>query len=123
MMAWLYEATENEMLVGIPAPVLAETVTGQPSDARIHRVIPTDEVVLETTAAIARDAGALRHRSRRREETVDAIVVATAATCPGSIVLTSDPDDLHALASTVPEADLAVRSVNALPRRSHKKRS
>jgi predicted nucleic acid-binding protein len=123
MMAWLDEATENQLLVGIPAPVLAETLTGQPTDARIHRVIPGERSILDTTAGIARDAGALRHRSRRRDETVDAIVVATAARYPGSTVMTSDPDDLQILASNVPEARLSVRSVNELPPRSGKKRS
>jgi predicted nucleic acid-binding protein len=120
MMAWLYEATQNEMLVGIPAPVLAETLTGQASDARIHRVIPADDVVLETTAGIAREAGALRHRSHRCDATVDAIVIATAATCTGSIVMTSNPHDLQLLSSNVPDARLAVRSVNELPPRSDK---
>ncbi len=123
MRAWAFAATKRNMLVGIPAPVLSETLTGQPTDARIHRVIPAGRAILDTTAAIARDAGALRHRSRRRDETVDAIVVATAARYPGSTVVTSDPDDLQILASNVPEARLSVRSVNELPRRIDKKRS
>lgn len=112
MIAWAYVATQRETLYGIPAPVLTETLSGRAADARVHRVIPAGDVVLDTTAAIARHAGVLRHRSRRQGVTVDAIVVATAAEYPGSIVMTSDPDDLRLLASYVPEARLAVRSVN-----------
>jgi hypothetical protein len=62
---------------------------------------------------IARAAGRLRHRAKRPELTVDAIVIATAAHYPHSIVLTSDPDDLTLLASHCPEAGLTIRSVSA----------
>jgi len=120
MIAWAYLATQRQMLYGIPAPVLTETLTGQPADARVHRVIPAGDVVLDTTAAVAREAGRLRYRSRRRNVTVDAIVVATAAEYPGSIVMTSDPDDLQQLANDVPDAHLAIRSVNDTPRRSNR---
>lgn len=115
MIAWAYRATQRQMLYGIPAPVLTETLTGERADARIHRVIPANDVVLDTTAEIARRAGTLRHRSGRSDLTIDAIVVATAANHPGSIVMTSDPDDLKMLASLLPPAHLAIRSVNEGP--------
>jgi len=101
------------MLFGIPAPVLAETMTGRPQDARVHRVISTPNVVLDTTGAIARDAGAIRFRAQSLDKTIDALVIATAATLPESIVLTSNPHDLTHLASFRPEAQLHIRDVNA----------
>ena len=115
--AWAYRATEHKMLYGIPAPVLAETLTGQPRDANIHRAIPSPELVLDTTMGIAGMAGSLRYRAKRPEKTIDAIVVATAAKHPGSIVLTGDPKDLTLLASFCSDARLAIRSVNMGPTR------
>ena len=123
MIAWAYIATQRQMLYGIPAPVLTETLSGQASDARVHRVISADDVILDTTVVIARNAGTLRHRSHRRDATVDAIVVSTAAEHPGSIVMTSDPDDLQMLASYVPDARLTVCSVNDSPRRFRPRKS
>jgi predicted nucleic acid-binding protein len=113
--AWVYRATQSQMLLGIPAPVLAETLTGQKRDAPVHRVIRAHHTVLDTTESIATMAGGLSYRAARPEMTIDAIVVATAAKFPHSIVLTSDPDDLTLLASYCPEAGLAKRSVKSRP--------
>jgi predicted nucleic acid-binding protein len=110
--AWAYLATQRQMLYGIPAPVLAETLTGRPSDAAIHRVIPAQDIILDTTAAIARIAGVLRYKANRPDLTIDALVVATATQYRKSIILTSDPDNLTLLASHCPEAGLTIRGVN-----------
>jgi len=117
LVAWVYRATERQMRIGIPAPVLAETLTGQPGDASVHRVLAGGNTVLDTTAGIAAEAGALRYRAARPDLTVDALIIATAADYPGSIVLTSDPDDLSRLAAESPRVKLRVRSINA-PRAS-----
>ena len=81
----------------VPTVVLAESTAGTPrTDANINRLLKgcaVDPVVAE---AKARRAGQLRARARRGTA-VDALVVALAE--PGSTVMTSDPDDLDALAA------------------------
>lgn len=62
-------------------------------DAARGKSCEVDPVVAE---AKARQAGQLRARARRGSA-IDALVVALAE--PGSTVMTSDPDDLHALAA------------------------
>ncbi len=105
-------ATRQKLQVGIPAPVLAETITGQPRDALLHRFIRSPGAIIDTTSEIAREAGVLRYRARLPEKTIDALVVATAARYPGSIVLTSDVRDLTTFASHRHDAALSIRSVN-----------
>jgi predicted nucleic acid-binding protein len=117
-LAWALLATEREMLLGIPAPVLAETLTGQPRDAKIYRAIPSPDLILDTTGEIAKDASALRYAAKQPEKTIDALVVATAVRYPHSILLTSDPDDLRLLASYRSASALNIRSVNSLPRKT-----
>jgi len=111
--AWAFRATQHGMLYGVPAPVLAETLTGQPRDATIHRVLSDPALIIDTTEALARDAGVIRYRARAPEKTIDALVVASAAVFPNSIVLTSDPKDLTQLARYRADAGLAIRDVNA----------
>lgn len=84
--------------VVVPAPVLAECITGNgPRDANANRVLRRLPV-LPTTERIARLAGLLRHSARLPEATVDALVVATAQQDGGGLVITGDPGDLRALA-------------------------
>jgi predicted nucleic acid-binding protein len=110
--AWVLRATQRGALIGIPAPVLAECITGQQRDAAVYRVIPSMDTVLPTTAEIARTAGALRYLTRLSHATVDAIIVATAVhQDPRSIILTSDPDDLQLLVDCS-NVGISVRSVN-----------
>lgn len=82
----------------VPAPVLAECVTGNgPRDANTNRVL-NRLPVLASTERIARRAGLLRHAARLPRSTVDALVVATAEQDGGGLVITGDPGDLRALA-------------------------
>jgi predicted nucleic acid-binding protein len=88
----------------IPAVVLAEVMTGAPSDAAYWQVLKKLAVV-DTTAQIAARAGALREtaqavRRKKRDLTIDAIVAATAAEHAPAIVVTGDPADLKLLAGT-----------------------
>jgi hypothetical protein len=117
-LAWAFRATQQGMLYGIPAPVLAETITGQPQDAKVYRVFSSPDLVIETTADIARLAGLIRFRAKFPDKTVDALVVSSASQYPHSIVLTSDPADLTFLASQSPRNNVAIRSVNSLPKKS-----
>ncbi len=61
-----------------------------------NRLLKTCDVVEDIPETVARRAAFLRTRARRGSA-VDALVVAMAE--PGGSVLTSDPDDLSALAA------------------------
>ena len=84
----------------VPSVVLAECVSGRQSiDARTNRFLKDcdiDEVLPEHTA---RTAGRLRNLTGRASDisAVDAVVVAMAE--PDGVVLTTDMDDLRALAA------------------------
>lgn len=77
--------------------VLAESTAGTArTDANINRLLKSCEVDPVVAEAKARRAGQLR-ASARRGSAIDALVVALAE--PGSTVMTSDPEDLDALAA------------------------
>ena len=93
---------EDELAV-IPAVILAEVMTGKPSDAAVWHVVDR-LVVCHTTASIAARAGALRQgaesvRRKKRDLTIDAIVAATAEALAPSVVVTGDPTDFALLLS------------------------
>lgn len=79
----------------VPTVVLAESTAGT-ARTDINRLLKSCEVDPVVAEAKARRAGQLRARARRGSA-IDALVVALAE--PGSTVMTSDPDDLHALAA------------------------
>jgi predicted nucleic acid-binding protein len=81
----------------VPTVVVAESTSGSPrTDAHLNRLLETCDVDPIVPEATARRAGALRALARRGSA-VDALVVAIAE--PDGTVMTSDPDDLEALAS------------------------
>jgi predicted nucleic acid-binding protein len=65
-------------------------------DANENKLVKTCDVIERVSESIARRAAFLRRRARRGSA-VDAIVVAVAE--PDGTVLTTDPDDLEALAA------------------------
>ncbi len=80
----------------VPSVVLVECLQGHAGrDALTNRFLKACDIVEVVPEAIARRAAMLR-RQARRGSAVDAIVVALAE--PGGSVLTSDADDLNALA-------------------------
>lgn len=80
----------------VPTVVLTESLSGRPrTDATVNRLLKTCIVVEKIPESLARRAGVLRTLAGRGSA-VDALVVATAE--PGGLVLTSDVDDLSALA-------------------------
>jgi hypothetical protein len=80
----------------VPSVVLTECLQGHPGrDANVNRFLKTCEIVETVAESLARRAALLR-RLARRGSAVDALVVASAE--PGGTVLTSDADDLEALA-------------------------
>lgn len=77
--------------------VLVECLQGHVGrDANENRFLKTCEIADAISESLARRAAFLR-RLARRGSAVDALVVAFAE--PGGTVLTSDPDDLEALAA------------------------
>lgn len=98
------EALARRAMVLVPVVVLAETLRGGPRDAAVNRVLKTTGTVA-TEPSTGRLAGRLLGGTGGRN-TVDALVAAEAAVAPGSVVLTSDPDDLTALLIGTPEVDV-----------------
>jgi hypothetical protein len=76
--------------------VLVESLQGHASrDAVANRFLKTCDIVEDVSEPLARRAALLRRRAKLGSA-VDALVVATAE--PEGTVLTSDPEDLSALA-------------------------
>ena len=81
----------------VPSPVLIECLQGHAGkDARVNLLLKSCDVLDVIDVVLARRAGWLRTRAQQGSA-VDALVVAVAE--PGGTVLTSDPDDLRALAA------------------------
>jgi hypothetical protein len=81
----------------VPSPVLVEALTGDGRrDARTNLLLKSCDVVERITDKRARRAAYLRTKARRGSA-VDAILVAIAE--PDGVVLTTDLDDLEALAA------------------------
>lgn len=81
----------------VPTVVLAESTAGSArTDTNINRLLKACDVHPIVSEATARRAGQLRALAGRGSP-IDALVVAMGE--PGSTVLTSDPEDLRALAA------------------------
>lgn len=81
----------------VPSPVLVECLEGHAGrDALTNRFLKTCDVIEEVGEPVARRAATLRRRAGCGSA-IDALVVAFAE--PGGTVLTSDLQDLEALAA------------------------
>jgi hypothetical protein len=86
--------------------VVVESTDGTPrTDANVNRLLKSCDVDTSVPEATARHAGRLRALARRGSP-VDALVVAISE--PGSTVLTSDRDDLEALAAHAVDVTIEV---------------
>lgn len=84
--------------VHVSSVTLAEVLRGHDRDARVHALLSTLDKE-SVTPELGRAAGELLGRSRR-DDTVDAIVAATADSLGRPTrLLTGDPGDLRALAA------------------------
>jgi predicted nucleic acid-binding protein len=97
--AVLAASTQAGIPVLVPAAVLAETLFGDRRDARANQALKRLRVV-PITESVARSAARLKHLAGLAgvASTVDAIVVATSAAVGGGVILTSDVNDIRALA-------------------------
>jgi predicted nucleic acid-binding protein len=106
-LAILTKAIKNHRQVVVSTVTLAEVLRGHGRDARVHRLLKSCQVQ-PVSAEIGRAAGELLGRANRKD-TVDAIVVATAAAQPyPSVIVTSDPHDLESLTSGFKDIGVAV---------------
>lgn len=88
----------------IPSVVLVECLQGHAGrDANENKFLKICDVAEAVPEKLARRAAVLR-RLARRGSAVDALVVACAE--PGGTVLTTDPDDLEALATHAQGVDV-----------------
>ena len=90
----------------IPTPVLAEAITGRPTDAPANQAIGRIGTTV-TDEPLARHAGALRYAAartagRRPPSGIDAIVAVHAADAGSGVVFTRDPGDLRRLLAASP---------------------
>jgi predicted nucleic acid-binding protein len=93
----LRQFREDGWTVVVPTVVLAEAITGRPSDAPVDLLLKQHHTV-DSNVKIARRAGRLRHRAiaagtRRKPSGVDALVAAHAVVAGRGVVVTSDPKD------------------------------
>ncbi len=99
--AILRVALEENALVRVPAPVLAEVARGARRAAAVQRVVRGRGIeVVPLDASMARAAGALLEKARLPStHAVDAFVVATALAYGSAVIATGDPADLAKLAA------------------------
>ena len=96
--AELAAAREVGARVSIPSVVVAETVRGTAKDAAVNRVIKAVGETMAFDEATGRVAGGLLG-AIKSGSTLDAVVVATAISVGGAVILTGDPDDLGRIAA------------------------
>ena len=88
----------------VPSVVLVECLQGHAGrDALENKLIKTCDVVPNVSETLARRAALLR-RLAHRGSAVDALVVASAE--PGGTLITTDPEDLEALAAHSQNVDV-----------------
>jgi predicted nucleic acid-binding protein len=105
--AVLEAAARRDSPVRVSAATLVEAYRGKGRDAGIDRVLNRGIEVLPVDRGTARVAARLLTRARLdSRSTVDAIVVATAIRLGAAVILTSDHDDLAALAADHPAVEI-----------------
>jgi predicted nucleic acid-binding protein len=94
----------------VPAAVLAETLFGDERDTRANQALKKLQVI-PLTESVARSAAELKRLAGMNgvAATIDAVVVATSVAAGGGVVLTSDIDDVRALANCA--AGIRIRPV------------
>jgi hypothetical protein len=102
----------------VPVVVLAECYGDSRHNARYDRALKAlggaERVVVDTTIAIAKEAGRIL-RAAGMKETIDAIIVATAASSPmRATIVTGDQSHIEDLVCCV-ERDLGIIYLNDRP--------
>lgn len=97
--ALIADAQRQRFRPAVPAPVIAQAWRGGARQARLARALSGAEQV-PADGALAFRAGVLLGESGT-DDVLDALVALVAADRPGWEVLTSDPDDIHHLLTTL----------------------
>ena len=97
--ALLRKMRSEKVRIVVPSPVLAETTRNAFVDAPIYQFLKTIDSIFPVDAAVAFDAGRRLGRAKLPATcTLDALIVATAVAARATIIVTSDPGDIKALA-------------------------
>jgi hypothetical protein len=101
MQLFLTAAVRQGSRVVVPTVILAEIITGKPTDAQVWHAV-NQLVTHDITREIAAEAGALRERAasirvKKKDLTVNAVVAAVACAHAPALLLTSDVTDLTTL--------------------------
>lgn len=114
MRALLAEAHRRDREVLVPTVACAEVARGAKRTRALEAAVSRHDQqrgerppirLVDTDFGLARQVGAILHASRSgSDRLVDAHVVAVCVPSGGGLVVTSDPDDIAALASAVPAA-------------------
>ena len=118
MRALLAEAHRRDREVLAPTVVCAEVARGVKRTRSLEAAVARHDRrrgeqppvrLVDTDFSLARQVGAVLHAGRSAsEQIVDAHVVAVCIPTGGGLVVTSDPDDIIALAAAVPAARIRV---------------
>ena len=90
----LLTAAQRGYLIVVPTLVVLEALEGAKAAAMVERIINKIDAELPLLPAVTRQVPGLK-RSSGVESTTDVVVVLEALAIPGSIILTSDPVDIH----------------------------
>lgn len=101
------EISHASAVVVVPSVVIAESLRGDAADARTNQILSGLEVA-DIGEREAREAARLKKASRMAgvAHTIDALVVAVASLAGGGAILTSDVEDIAALATARPNVTI-----------------
>ncbi len=90
----LLTASQRGLLIVVPTLVVLEALDGARAPAVVERIVKKIDVELSLLPAMTRQVAGLK-RSSGVESTTGIVVVLEALAVPGSMILTSDPVDIH----------------------------
>jgi hypothetical protein len=90
----LLTAAQRGFLVVVPTLVVLEALEGARAPAMVERIVKKIDAEIPLLPAVTRQVPGLK-RSSGVDSTTDVVVVLEALAVPGSMILTSDPIDIH----------------------------
>ena len=90
----LLTAAQRGFLIVVPTLVVLEALEGARAPAIVERIVKKIDAELPLLPAVTRQVPGLK-RSSGVDSTTDVVVVLEALAAPGSMILTSDPVDIH----------------------------
>ena len=90
----LLTAAQRGFLVVVPTLVVLEALEGARTPATVERIMKKIDAEIPLLPAITRQVPGLK-RSSGVDSTTDVVVALEALSVPGSMILTSDPADIH----------------------------